>query len=642
MYYEGLSDAFTTEEVRNKTIEEIVELYKKECNNYLLNPEEIKKKGVTVLAPEEQERRKKLRERYNQVAFTKAARKRKAVLPATQNLRYPEDQIMRHVAPPGETFSKEDQAYNEKISTMFWHPGGHVSELIKLHRDMMRKVEDKYQFDRLLNRSLSDEELVENAEAVLDASTTLTQIQNTKVYLKGIHVLNEDGTVNNGEIINKNERGEEVSTKLSEEDRAYLEDYLRLCDKYEAYDFYTNDMASRLALIQNPHYDVIDYNQSQITDILPAITDIKEDTNRVYTENAVKDYYSCVMARYGYKQEISKGTVQDYLAEKGISTDEMRVKYSGKDKEFKYERVDKIDWFYRDGENGYIQIYKKDEPGNSLMLRADGSGNLVMQRSGAEKIQHVEPAEYEESLKVLKEGQPKKPERVPEAPKPGFFKRVLNTLFGAFKEECTAYKNYQNYQNNKETMDKQYQDQRDKYTAALKKVSDYNMAEYKKKVDAKNAERKKTVDARIKNIEAKKPVSNDTVNIEDRMERDIEVLAAGGQEEKEFQNTVLDLQACCAFERGNKMNVPTKEFNALKKQLDEQISKDNAVLKQSEVQKAACQYKENGAVRLRGHLLAGKISEQQRNNKELQGNASPFLNAKKTAEKHIAKGVAKL
>lgn len=166
-------------------------------------------------------------------------------VPAT-NLRFPEQFMMNRGTSP------EDIAENQKIADVMkdWHTDSGM--YIGLYRKMLSRFETG-NIDRLISEPISDQELVDNAEAVIDTGTMILQFQNFReaILQSGYQPQND-------------------------EERRMLDECNAIMNRFESRSDSLTTLTKRLGLIENPYYAVLDVDDP---DVIRACTFVKEKLN---------------------------------------------------------------------------------------------------------------------------------------------------------------------------------------------------------------------------------------------------------------------------------------------------------------------------------------------------------------------------
>lgn len=639
MHYSDLFKLITEDPASNgKTVDEIVDFFSQSLDEPPKTLEEINQSGwknipdwknINPLDEAERSRRHELRTTVNRTLISMAARHRASDLPGTL-LRYPEQLIMRMVAPPDKPqLTEEDKAFNLHVQEVMRNPESHVSENIRLNTEMVRDLE-RHHIDELLRSDLSDRELVENAEDIIAIKACLTEFDRIGKRLVELNILNKDYMPNTETVVIK-KAGEPVAeTQLTEADIENLNDFNRLREKYERYTEHFNKLDFQIGMIQNPYYEVFDIhapgareNFREYTNAMMLFSDPPKEHG--YAQGALLDYsqenFNSVF--YGTNGEVLQ--VLDYFGSKGINKDELVVKFSDEDKEYPFAKKDSDIRLFHDGDDGYTLIYPKGKPEHLLMIRADGKDHLSMQLGGAEAIPE---RSYPGDDRLIAGGPPKQPE-LPQDPvftaqeprKPNWFKRLMNSIFGAFKSdferynqsraayeaERTSFAQAQEDVNRKRESFQddllKYDEQRKEYAAALARKSDRNMADFKRELDKRNADRERGASPDASGRTAEKEL----VDLPQRIQENIAALARGGMNDLDFRNTVLDLETCTALAGNGVQQVSPRNFDRFKGQLGSQTPPVDPSLKSS-VQELAKQSDSFDPI-LRGTQMIDRIRE---------------------------------
>ena len=661
--------------IEGKTVEEIINMYTEDSNFRSQTLEDINRTGSNlagwknlkeILDKAILRERGDLHQRLNKALLTRVAYTFVNKYPET-GYRYPEEMMYR-LSPQKTRLSKAEEDYNKDIQAMFLHPEGNSSKLIKFHRDMMKKVEDNPNIGRFISEELYDEDLVEHMDSILDIKSCLHYMSDTRAFLKNINVLNEDGTINNGTVCKYEDRsGNRTEEKLTDEDKAYLADYLRLCDKYNVYAEKFNNMAFRIGAIQNPYYEIIDYDDPQLTAVSEDRLALggEEDGATCYPNGALPDYLNTCsnLAQCTTHGELE--LVEDYFIEnKGVAKKDLgnlMVQFSGDNGEYNYGEKKSSISRYRGGADGFVQIYEKDKPQDGLTLRLDGKNHLVSELGGSKELSDsVEVLDVE----MVKRGQPKMPTK-PKPPmsappaKPGWFKRLFHTMFGLFSDTFQQYndelRRYQNdperYRNELEDYNKEmnkYKVSQGLYSTSLKRVSDKNMIEYKQMVDRKNRERKQETDRNIKKSGEKKVEkyreqlkSGGMVDVDLLMKDSLDKLARGDLKDKDsFYAAVENVEACNYIYSHSETAFGFFADHCVEQAVFDRIRKEQAAGKEKfneaqieEVRKIVSRQEKGISTATKGYRVMNGIDEIRETSKRLRERAELSRGAEKTNEK---------
>ena len=529
-----------------------------EYNENVDNEEELEWTDRKGVSEEERERRHKLYKSVNDKLIKKAACKLATPCVPTVE-RYPMDNMMHHINPPDKTtLTVEEQNENQKITDCFKFPKEHTSELIQLHLKLMQKIESDY--DAIMQKKMDDEELVKNAEAIVEVGNVLSGIQDMKRILEKAGIYDTDGKIAS-EITYTNKNGQPVTKPMTEEDKLYLMDFQRLCDKYEAGSNRIADMSTQIGIIQNPYYEIMDL-RSLSNNELYRLNDLYNELYRVSGVNspgekikngAIRDtiyagakgvlasYFATnLQASYNYHLIGETNLIENYFKEFGVKPENLKVRFNGDESEQNYQEVD-----LTERKGGYAQIYPENQPENSLVFQCDGEAHLTMQLGGAEEPEKEQP--QPEDIEFIKNF--KKPKVVP---KPGLFKRIFNKLFGAFKEDFARYDDYKLAEEN-------YRKDQTKYESALKRISGKNMASYKQTVEDKDKKAKQVIDEKLADIKKRgKKIPAGMVEIKGTIKATIEMLAQGDTAIG-GGGALAQLMTCAKF--GDSLYVTEDEFN---------------------------------------------------------------------------------
>lgn len=332
--------------------------------------------------------------------------------------RYPEE-LMYDISGTPEAAEK-----NAKISALFINardvatdlkPGEenpYTHEINDLHKKLVSRCE-KINVDHLLDHEPSIDELIDNFELLEECKGLAMQVQNIREAYKQMKI--------------------PLPAKLEKRMEALLPKF-RILEKYE----------QKLATVNSPYYPEIDPEDpalltitvdgvaGEVTEELAEENSYPEDFGMFDSEFSA--YYGDVSSYENDYYAVELEAIGEIMQSRGTEKKDIAFEIDGKVFEKPFYRpsgkdiidltTDKLSQL-QSGEIKSIRVFDKNHPEREI------------------KIPRTVGKDYPFSKMRVGQMHLDAPQRPAAVPKPNFFKRWFNSWFGAFEQECSAYRGYE-------------------------------------------------------------------------------------------------------------------------------------------------------------------------------------------------------